>query len=66
MVDAILPYRSRQSSDRKCNKNKASYLQPELADNSGEVTKRRPRPGQNSTIGPGALHLLSCDSGCDA
>jgi hypothetical protein len=64
VVHAIFPYRSNQSSHRKCNKNKARDLQPELPNHTGEVTQRRPRSGQDSAIRPSALHLLSCDSGC--
>jgi hypothetical protein len=66
VVGSILSYRSHQSSHRKCNKNKARDLQPELPDHSGQVTKRRPRPGQDRAIGSSTLYLLSCDAGCYA
>jgi len=65
-MSAIFPHRSHQSSHRKCNKNKARDLQPELTNNPGEVTKCRPRPGHDRAVGPSALHLLSGDAGGDA
>lgn len=62
-MSAIFPYRSHQSSHRKCNKNKARDLQPELTNDPCEVTNRRPRPGHDRAVSSCALYLLPCDAG---
>lgn len=55
-----------QSHSRKCQKNKAGYLKPELMEHTAEMTEGGPGAFQNSRVGPGALDLLSGNASCNA
>lgn len=59
VIGSVLACEGNQSHSRKCQKNKAGYLKPELMEHTAEMTEGGPGAFQNSRVGPGALDLLS-------
>lgn len=59
VIGPVLACQGNQSHPRKCQKNKAGYLKPELMEHTAEMTEGGPGTFQNSRVGPRALDLLS-------
>lgn len=62
MVGAVFTHQGNQTDARKCQKNKAGNLQPELMQHPGKVAERGTKATQDSTVGPAAFHLLTRDA----
>ena len=52
------------TSGGKHQESKASYLQPELVDNSGEMLERRSSPAHHGAERPAALDMLPGNASC--
>ena len=58
MIGAVLANERYQANASKSQENKASYLQPELMRDPGEVMQGGPGSAQERAVSAAALHLL--------
>jgi len=62
MVSGVFAHQRDQTYSRKCQENKAGYLQPELVQHAAEVAQSGFGPVQHGSIGARPFYLLPGNS----